>query len=203
MQIINLLLSSIIQLLLFSIIPFIWWSACGHKKCGFLKWVGIRKPIIKNKLKYILTFILIIIFVLFLSIFIIPIFIDKSTMATSQFSGKGIAVLIPALIYAFLQTAFSEELFFRGFLAKRLIHKFGFKIGNIMQGLLFGAMHGILFISKVGLFYTIIIVIFTGFLGFLMGWINEKQSEGSIISSWLLHGFFNTLASAIAMFNLY
>ncbi|WP_291582244.1 hypothetical protein [Clostridium sp. UBA6640] len=35
-----------------------------------------------------------------------------------------------------------------------------------------------------------------------MGWINEKQLEGSIISSWLLHRCDNTLASIIAMFNI-
>lgn len=35
-----------------------------------------------------------------------------------------------------------------------------------------------------------------------MGVINEKQSEGSIISSWLLHGCVNTLASIMAMFNI-
>ncbi|NMM62993.1 CPBP family intramembrane metalloprotease [Clostridium sp. P21] len=202
MQIINLLLSSVIQILMFSIIPFIWWAVRDRKKYGFLRWLGIKKPIIKNKAKYLMTFILIIIFLIILSIFVIPIFVDKSIMATNQFSGQGVAALIPAFIYAFLQTAFSEELFFRGFLTKRLIHKFGFEVGNIIQGLLFGAMHGVLFMSKVALFYTIVIVFFTGFLGLLMGWINEKQSEGSIISSWLLHGCFNIVASIIAMFNL-
>ena len=56
-------------------------------------------------------------------------------MATAQFSGQGMAALIPCFIYDFLQTGFSEELFFRGFLTKRLIHKIGFKIGNLIQGL--------------------------------------------------------------------
>lgn len=35
-----------------------------------------------------------------------------------------------------------------------------------------------------------------------MGWINEKQSDGSIVPSWLLHGLANLIASIIAMFNL-
>lgn len=42
MQIINLLLSSVIQILMFSIIPFMWWVICDHKKYGFLKWLGIK-----------------------------------------------------------------------------------------------------------------------------------------------------------------
>ncbi len=33
--------------------------------------------------------------------------------------------------------------------------------------------------------------------GWLMGWINDKQSEGSMISSWVLHGCANTVASII------
>lgn len=35
-----------------------------------------------------------------------------------------------------------------------------------------------------------------------MGWINENQSEGSIISSWILHGCVNTLAALIVMLNI-
>jgi CAAX amino terminal protease family. len=202
MQIINLLVSSILQIILFSIIPFIWWLIYGRNECEFFKWLGINKPILINKTKYIISFILVIIFSSMIAIFIVPKFVDKSTMATAQFLGKGGSSLIPALIYSFLQTAFSEEIFFRGFLTKRLIYKFGFKVGNVVQGGIFGTLHGILFISKMGLFSTIIIILFTGALGWLMGWINEKQSNGSIISSWLLHGCFNTISSIISILDL-
>lgn len=202
MQIIGLLISSILQLIMMSIIPFLWWIISRKKECGFFKWVGLKQPIIRNKTKYVITFIVTIVLLSVPSFLIIPLFIDKSFMATSQFLGKGASALIPALIYAFLQTGFSEELFFRGFLTKRLICKFGFDVGNFIQGLLFGIMHGIMFISKAGLLGAIIIILLTGIVGWLMGWINEKQSDGSIISSWLLHGCANTLASLIAMFNI-
>lgn len=106
------------------------------------------------------------------------------------------------LIYAFLQTGFSEELFFRGFLTKRLVNKLGFMIGNIIQGLIFGLMHGLMFISLVGVLKAVIIILITGTIGLIMGWINERQSGGSIVSSWMLHGCANTIASIISMFNL-
>ena len=202
MQIINLLISTILQAILFLIIPFIWWVNHGRKECNFLKWLGLKKPMIKNKIKYAITFICTIIFLLIQAFLIIPLFVDKSVMATSQFLGQGVSSLIPALIYAFLQTGFSEELFFRGFLTKRLINKFGFQLGNVVQSILFGLMHGMMFISKAGLFGAIIIILITSITGWLMGWINEKQSEGSTVSSWLLHGCANTLASIIAMFNI-
>lgn len=202
MQIINLLINSILQSILLSIIPFIWWLISGRKEKSFLEWLGLKKLIIKDKTKYLMTFVSTVIFFLALSILVIPFFIDKSIMATSQFSGQGVSALMPALIYAFLQTGFSEELFFRGFLTKRLVNKFGFKLGNIIQSSLFGLMHGLMFISKVGLLGAIITILLTSMIGWLMGWINEKQSNGSIISSWLLHGCANTLASFIAAFNI-
>lgn len=110
--------------------------------------------------------------------------------------------VLPALIYSFLQTGLSEEIFFRGFLMRIFIDAFGFNIGNFIQGLLFGVLHGIIFFSVLGITQVLIVVFITGATGLLMGWINEKQSGGSIVSSWLLHGLANLIASVIAMFNL-
>lgn len=202
MGILTNLVSSIIQVIIFSIIPFIWWLVSNRNKSSFLEWIGIKKITIQNKKKYVITFGFILIFFIFSSLLIIPFFINSSDMATSQFINQGIVALIPALIYAFIQTGLSEEILFRGFLAKRLINKFGFSVGNIVQSVLFGALHVLLFISLTNWLGTIIIFIITGFTGWLMGMINEKQSGGSIISSWLIHGCANTLASIIAMFNI-
>lgn len=202
MQSINMLLCAIVQIILFSLIPFIWWLFSVRKQTGFLKWIGLKKPIIENKGKYIASCLFIVVF--FTTLFlIVPFFVENSNMATSQFTGKGAKALIPALIYAFLQTGLSEEIFFRGFLTKRLASKFGFKVGNTVQGMLFGLLHGIVFLSLVGLFRGIIIIIFTGIVGILMGWINEKQSDGSIVSSWLLHGVANICVSIVTMFSIF
>lgn len=201
MQIINLIIGSVVQIILFSVIPFIWWFIKKRKELSFFNWIGLKKPVIHNRKKYILSFIFTII--LFLSLFFLgPLLIESSDIATSQFTGQGITALIPALIYSFLQTGFSEEIFFRGFLTKTLSNKLGFKVGNSIQGILFGLMHGIMVISVIGMFRTIVVIFITGAMGLLMGWINEKQSEGSIISSWLLHGVGNFISSIIAMFSL-
>ncbi|MHC1684966.1 MAG: CPBP family intramembrane glutamic endopeptidase [Clostridiaceae bacterium] len=202
MQIINSLISAILQIILILIIPFTWWLVSGRKECNFLRWIGLKKPIVKNRTIFIITFISAIILLAIPSFLIVPLFVDKSSMATSKFIGQGLTSLIPALIYAFLQTGLSEEIFFRGFLTKRLVKKFGLQIGNIVQGLLFGLMHGIMFVSMAGIMGASIITLITGLTGWLMGWINERQSEGSIISSWILHGCANTLASLVVMFNI-
>lgn len=200
MQIFSLLISAILQVILFSIIPFVWWLIFGRKEASFFEWLGFKKPVIKNKVRYFMIFVTTIMFLLIPSFLIVPYFVDKSVLATTQFYGQGATALVPALIYAFVQTSLSEEIFFRGFLTKRLILQFGFHIGNGIQGLLFGLLHGVMFVSSAGIVGAIIIVLLTGIAGWLMGWINEKESDGSIVSSWLLHGFVNFLASIFAMF---
>lgn len=202
MQIINLLVNAILQVLLFAIIPFGWWLIFAREKSNFFNWLGFKKPMIQNRLKHLSSFLIISVILVFPSLLAVTFFIDKSTMATNQFSGQGISAIIPALIYSFLQTGLSEELFFRGFLTKRFVHKFGFHLGNTMQGLLFGLLHGILFASIVEPLGVVVIIFITAVAGYLLGWINEKQSNGSIFSSWFIHGFVNTIASIIAMFNI-
>ncbi|AWE09259.1 CPBP family intramembrane metalloprotease [Lysinibacillus sp. 2017] len=199
---INLLISAIFQVLLFSIFPFVWWLVTARKETRFLTWLGIKKIKIRNNQTYMALFLFIIIILVIPAYIAINFYIDESAMATSQFTGKGISAFIPALIYAFLQTGLSEELFFRGFLAKRLINKFGFQLGNSIQGFLFGLMHGAIFMMLLNPIQLIIIILITGIGGYLLGWINEKQSNGSIISSWLIHGIVNTISSTLALFNL-
>lgn len=201
MQSASLLISSAIQVILLSIIPFAWWVLTKRKEVSFLHWIGIKKPIIVDKKKYALSFSMTIILYLGLA-FIIPLLLVSSETATSEFAGQGISALLPALIYAFLQTGLSEEIFFRGFLTKVLSGRYGFKLGNSMQAIIFGLIHGMMFISDIGYFKAIIIVLITGIIGLLMGWINEKQAGGSIIPSWLLHGLANMISAIIVMFNL-
>ncbi|RHW39141.1 CPBP family intramembrane metalloprotease [Neobacillus notoginsengisoli] len=189
-----------LQVIFFSIIPFLWWVIFWRKEATFFKRLGFKRPVIQNKARYLIIFAATIILLSIPSLFIIPLFVDQSVLATTQFYGQGALMLAPALIYAFLQTGLSEEILFRGFLTKRLIRKFGFMVGNGLQGLLFGLMHGVLFVSSAGMLGAIIIILITGMAGWLMGWINEKESDGSIISSWLLHGIVNVLASFFAMF---
>ena len=163
--------------------------------------MGFKIIIIKDYKKYVVA-VLVMIFLSFLVVFVILLlYIDVSNNATVQFAGKGFSVLIPALIFSFIKTGLAEEIFFRGFLTKRLISKFEFKIGNIVQGLIFGLLHGILFFGIAGALGAIVIITLTGISGWLSGWINEKQSGGSIISSWLLHGIGNIIASIAAVFN--
>jgi len=65
-------------------------------------------------------------------------------------------------------------------------------------------MHGVLFffISNVGSGIAIIITLMTGFVGWVMGYINEKYANGSIIPSYLIHGIGNALVAILALYNV-
>ena len=120
--------------------------------------------------------------------------------ATSEFTGLGIMAIPAIVVYAAFNTAFPEELLFRGFLLKRLANKFGFNIANIIQALLFGVLHGAMFFLLVGVVKAILIIIFTGVIAWFMGYINEKYSNGSIIPSWIIHTISNLFSGICAAF---
>ncbi|HHW32201.1 MAG TPA: CPBP family intramembrane metalloprotease [Clostridiaceae bacterium] len=136
-----------------------------------------------------------------LQILVIPYIVNIKILASYQFYKLGAKALVPAFIYAFIQTSLSEEIFFRGFLTKRLINKYGFQAGNAFQSLLFGLIHGLML--KSSLLGALVIIMSTGIAAWLMGWINEREANGSILLSWLLYGYLNYASSIFMMFNLY
>lgn len=196
-MLLNEIVSSIIQILLFSIVPFIWWLITARKKESFYVWIGLKKAgAISWKSLLVVTslFIMVSVFTLYLTK-------DVET-ATSEFEGLGISALLPAFVYAVFHTSLPEELLFRGFLLKRLSHPFGFRAANIIQGLLFGLLHGAMFLNLAGLTRTILIIFVTSGIAFAMGYINEKKSGGSILPSWFIHATANLFAAVVAMFSL-
>ncbi len=198
---INILLSSIIQIVFIGIIPFIWWLVTKRKQESFFNWIGLKK-IKSEQLKQIIrkTLIVIIAFLL-LSIYMIFITKDIST-ATSQFNGLGLKGLMSAIIYSFVQTSFTEEIFFRGFILKRIKNKFGFTTANIIQSILFALLHCAMFFALTNIFNVILITLFTGLIALEMGYINEKESEGSLYPSWCIHGVANFFSSIVEIFNI-
>ncbi|MGM1044949.1 MAG: CPBP family intramembrane glutamic endopeptidase [Bacillota bacterium] len=199
---VSILVSSIMQVVLVSVITLLCWFKFGRKKQSFLKWMGLKIPKINNRMCFF-TF-LILGFSLFsaLGVVILLFFTNKSDLAASQFYGVGISGIIAALLYAFVQTGLSEEMLFRGFIGKRAISAFGFVVGNTIQALLFGCLHGAMFYLNTGILNATIITIFTAIIGWVMGYINEKLSDGSIIPSWILHGCANLFSAFIMMFNI-
>lgn len=192
-------MSSVLQIILFMIVPFIWWLVTARKKQKFMEWIGLKK--IEGGTKTLMATLLVAVAFLFAGVLTLYA-IGNVKIATSEFAGLG-GVAIPAIIiYAAFNTAFPEELLFRGFLLKRLENKLGFNIANAIQALLFGLLHGAMFFSPVGVIKAILIIAFTGVIAWFMGYINEKYSNGSIIPSWIIHTISNLFSGICSAFML-
>ena len=198
---VNKIISSTMQIILFSLIPLIWWLVTARKKESFLKWIGLKQIRKENKKSSTIGMLAITpgyIVVSFITLYLIK---DIKT-ATSEFYGMGIRALLPALVYAIFNTSLPEEILFRGFILKRIASKFGYMIANTIQSMIFGLLHGFMFFNVLGVVKAIIIIILTGFVAFAMGYINEKKSNGSILPSWFIHALSNIFASVVAMFSI-
>lgn len=105
------------------------------------------------------------------------------------------------LVFAIIQTGLSEEIFFRGFLGKRFINRFGFNVGNTIQAFLFGFIHGIPFGVITGNGVVMVLMsLLPASIGWIQGWMNEKYASGSIIPSWTTHAVMNILSALTAAF---
>lgn len=189
------LLGSSFQIILFAIIPFIWWVITARKKENFFKWIGLKK--LKKESSIIRTLFITVAATLIYSVLTSYVIknLEGVATATSQFAGQGYIGIAAALAYGYLRTGLSEELIFRGFLLKRLSTKFGYVTGNILQALLFGLLHGVPFgIATKNIGVAILLTLFPGAFGYFQGWLNEKRFSGSIIPSWILHGTINFIS---------
>lgn len=205
-QLVNEIISTILQIGLFTLIPFIFFLFRKDKTQTFLRYIGLYKPTAKALFYVLLTSLM------FLIAGIGLIFIDDSikqaVLSTNSVTGKlrlmglnGMTITI-LLIISLLKTSFAEEILFRGFIAKRLTNKLGFKTGNILQATFFGLVHLLLFwyLTETYVAPLIFIFIFSSFAGWTIGYIKEKFADGSIVPGWVAHGLGNTLSYFIIAF---
>ncbi len=168
-------ISSFLEIVLSAIIPFIYWLVIGRKYATFLDWLGFKK-VRKHDFKRVFVHLLVMT-VLFLLISLFILFrLKGASTATTVFRGGGFKVLPAILIYGVFNTALPEELFFRGFLLKRLMQKLTFSLANSIQSLCFALVHGLIFFKAVDIGSTIMITVFTFVIAYGMGYINEQKS---------------------------
>lgn len=195
----NALLNGLFQVVLFGLIPFIWWFFTARKKEYFLYWIGIRKIQTTSKKQLWISFLGVLIVGYALGQVMILLQGDVPA-AQSQYSGMGISAVPSGLAYALIQTSLSEEILFRGFLLKRLSIKLGFRIANLLQALIFGVLHLVLLWGNVAPWYLILAVLYPMAFAMALAWLNEKQAEGSIFLSWCVHAVVNALSQLLAIF---
>ena len=124
-MIVSSITTAIINLIVFSLIPFIWWFCRYRKKEKFIRWIGIYTPHLKSKWWVLLIFAVL---YYFFYNFDFTRLVDASTLeylensesvSSNAFAGLGIAAILPALIENFIANGVAEEVLYRGFLCKR------------------------------------------------------------------------------------
>lgn len=195
------LMSGILELFIVSFIPFITWLIWSRKKVGFFDWIGL-KPIQSQQKGRLVLIIFGFTLLSFLLSFVLFRWLYSIKTGFAAFSGKGIGALPAILVYAFLGTALPEEIIFRGFLLKRLQGKLGFLGANLVQSLLFGLIHALMFIQLIGDLKAMAIFAFISLIAFVLGAINEQQANGSILPSVLTHTLSNTITGLLFALSL-
>ncbi len=195
LMLLNTIISTILQFGLFALLPFVAYLI-GHRQIkGFSDYVGIKKTTKKAVLYALLVFA---IFVPAASLFYFSPELREITSSgntvTGQLRTAGLSgsTLLQLLIIAIFKTSLTEEIFFRGFIAKRLIGWLGFHWGNALQALIFGAIHLVVFIAQP---FSILLAVAVVFLptigGWIAGYLMERIGNGSIVPAWMLHALIN------------
>ena len=182
--------SVFIQVIVFSLIPFIVWYIKARNKESFFSYVGIKIPKREKAVKEILLFILIYIIV-YASIHFTSI-ADITQSSAEKYRGLGSVAILPAFLASFFQQALAEEILFRGFIADKLIQRLGMVKGNLLQATIFGLSHVLFAISDTTeLWKVVVIAVAPGLGGGLLGYLDQKLYRKSMLPSILLHGLGN------------
>lgn len=181
-------ISSVIQILLFTLIPFIVWLILARKKENFFIWIGLKGigNNIKDALKYALL--------AFAICEVVGIIANETIMKelnVSLYAGKGFSYLLCIMLYAYLHTALSEEILYRGFIQKRLQNKLGFWPATIIQAFIFGLTHLLMALGQVNFAQGLVLLLYPMVPGILIPYVNEKKANGSILLGVLIHGTLN------------
>jgi len=193
------IISAVLQILVFTLIPFVVYLVKQKSAKGFLNYIGLKKSNSKANLLALLVCLFIALPLLVLS-FLNPglkAIMTNPNSVTGKVSQMGFSTeaIVFIIIAAVFKTSFSEEILFRGFIAKRLINITNYRTGNILQAIIFGAVHSALFMAvSSNLFFLAIIFLFPAIGAYFQVYLNEKVAGGSIIPGWIAHGLANLIS---------
>lgn len=117
--------TSVINLIVFSLIPFLWWFFRHRKETGFFRWLGFIRPHLRSKWWGLIVFAVV---YYFFYNFDFTRLVDPDTLAyiesssavsANAFAGLGAAAIVPALIENFIANGVAEEILYRGFFLRQ------------------------------------------------------------------------------------
>ena len=204
----NEILSTIFQLLVVVLIPFLFYVIKYKTVVGFFSYIGLKGTTKKANLLALIALLA----VLASSLGILFLKSDLKESLTSQYSvvgklkqmGLNTASVTLLLIIALFRTSLSEEIFFRGFIAKRLTNRLGFQMGNLVQAAIFGLMHLLMvfMLSRLTALLLVFAFVVSGITAYIINYIKEKVGNDSIIPGWIAHGLGNVITYYLLAFVL-
>jgi membrane protease YdiL (CAAX protease family) len=207
MSLVTELISSVLQLLVFAFLPFIVHLAGSKTAKGFLRDLGFHRA--ERRTWRLMWIALAAIFAIHPIHYLIPgvpevMNSEASLNGKVRAAGFSFEMVLVVIVVSWIKTALAEEILFRGFLAKRLIRRWGFVAGNTVQAAVFGVVHGALLMllseHPIPLPALAAVVLFPGAAGYLLGWIKEKQGNGSILPGYVAHALGNNVTLLMVMF---
>jgi uncharacterized protein len=200
-------IGAILQILVFTSIPFFTYLIRKKTTKGFLDYIGLKRSTAKANVLAVFACLLFAAPMLVLTLVsndFKNIMFDPDSL-TGKFREMtfGLNSLLLLLVMAVFKTSFAEEILFRGFLAKRLISIAGFVKGNLLQAIIFGTIHAGLFaFTTSNPVFLFVIFLIPAIGAYVSVYLNEKIGNGSIIPGWISHGLANILAYGIVGFIL-
>ncbi len=201
------IVNAAVQVTVFALVALLFWAIFGRKRAGFFTWIGLFAPTAKSMGVALAIFIPV---SAASSAFIFMPALKEAARAENtvagalQAQGFNLEMVAVILVVAGIKTALSEEILFRGLIAKRLINGFGFWTGNTVHAVLFGAIHLLVFVVPGGPEFTPLLgaafLLLPGGAGWLMAFANEKVGNGSIAPGWLIHALGNAIAYPLLAF---
>ena len=193
MDLVTILLVGAAQVVIFAMVPLAWWLNASRPDGSFPRWLGFRRASDAGD-PLVMAATIIAALGFFGSALL-------SGRGTSPAPDAGYVALLAVAFVALIQTALSEELFFRGFVLRWLGEKRpGPMIANLLQALACGLLRTgseWLFVDRA--LGPCLAAFALGFGPALMvGWV--RQRTGSLLLPWGAHGLGNLTASLIAMF---
>ncbi len=122
---------------------------------------------------------------------------NEQNVASSRFVGQPLTAMnfLSALFFGLFETGLGEELFFRGLIGGWLGRRTKLWIANVIQAAIFTLPHLLLLTIEPRLWPIAFALPFVS--GLMLGWLRLKS--GSILPSWIVHGFGNTFSALIVM----
>ena len=201
----NELIGAILQLAVFTLIPFLVFFIKTKSSKGFFDYIGLKASTPNANAWAVLACLIFaapVLFLVFTNAEFKAIMLDPHSL-TGKFREMGFSVqaVVILLIMALVKTSLSEEILFRGFVAKRLISALGFLRGNLLPAAIFGLIHTALFATiTTNIGFLLLIFIVPGIGAYVSGYLNEKVANGSIIPGWISHGLANVISYSIVGF---